>query len=156
MAVLGHRQKFFNLFLFHLLSTSNDNESSQVTLPGFSISVPVPVIRGLTRFPTIAEVTSAIVGKRVRRFVIIGCNNSQIVYYRPLTVTKWPTNGVIIYRFVSRLLNVNFYWPLCPTVFCFAFCIERKARINGTVIPWTILFHRIPSAKMMKNRIPQS
>ena len=41
MAVLGHRQKFFSLFLFHLLSTSNDNESSQVTLPGFSISVSI-------------------------------------------------------------------------------------------------------------------
>ena len=72
------------------------------------------------------------------------------------TTVNWPTNGVIIYRYVSRLLNFNFYWPLCPTVFCFAYCIERKAQINGTVIPWTILFHRKPSAKMMKNRIPQS
>ena len=35
---------------------SNDNELSQVTLPGFSICVPVPVIRGLTRFLTMAEV----------------------------------------------------------------------------------------------------
>ena len=34
----------------------NDNESSQVTLPGFSIRVPVPVIRGLARFLTTAEV----------------------------------------------------------------------------------------------------
>ena len=33
----------------------DDNESSQVTLPGFSICVPVPVIRGLTRFVTMAE-----------------------------------------------------------------------------------------------------
>ena len=88
--------------------------------------------------------------------IIIINNNNHIVYYRPLTVTKWPTNGVIIYRYVSRLLNINFYWPLCPTVFCFAYCIERKAQINGNVIPWTILFQRIPSAKMMKNRIPQS
>ena len=48
------------------------------------------------------------------------------------------------------------YWPFCPTVFCYAYCIEKKAQINGTVIPWTILFHRIPSAKMIKNRIPQS
>ena len=30
--------------------------SSQVTLPRFSICVPVPVIRGLTRFLTMAEV----------------------------------------------------------------------------------------------------
>ena len=69
---------------------------------------------------------------------------------------KWPTIGVIIYRYVSRLPNINFYWPLCPTVFCYAYCFEKKVQINGTVIPWTILFHRIPSAKMMKNRIPQS
>ena len=77
--------------------------------------------------------------------IIIGCNNNHIVYYRPLTVTKWPTNGVINCRYVSRLLNINFYWPLCPTVFCFAYCVERKAQINSTVIPWTILFHRIDS-----------
>ena len=25
------------------------------------------------------------------------------------------------------------YGPLCPTVFCFAYCIKRKAQINGTV-----------------------
>ena len=69
-----------------------------------------------------------------------------------ITVTKWLTNGVIIYRYVSRLLNITFYWPLCPTVFCFAYCIERRAQLNGTVIPWTILFHLISSAKMMKYR----
>ena len=40
-----------------IVVASNDNESSQVTLPGFSICVPVPVIRGLTRFLTMmAEV----------------------------------------------------------------------------------------------------
>ena len=39
-----------------IVVASNDNESSQVTLPGFSICVPVPVIRGLTLFLTIAEV----------------------------------------------------------------------------------------------------
>ena len=33
-----------------IVVASNDNESSQVTLPGFLICVPVPVIRGLTRF----------------------------------------------------------------------------------------------------------
>ena len=38
-----------------IVVASNDNESSQVTLPGFSICVPVPVIRGLTRFLTMAE-----------------------------------------------------------------------------------------------------
>ena len=35
---------------------SNDNESSQITLSSFSICVPVLVIRGLTRFLTMAEV----------------------------------------------------------------------------------------------------
>ena len=39
-----------------IVVASNDNESSQVNLPGFSICVPVPVIRGLTRFLTMAEV----------------------------------------------------------------------------------------------------
>ena len=34
----------------------NDNESSRVTLPGFSICEPVPVIRGPTLFLTMAEV----------------------------------------------------------------------------------------------------
>ena len=38
---------------------SNDNDSSQVTLPGFSISVRVPAIRGLTHFLTMAEVAKA-------------------------------------------------------------------------------------------------
>ena len=33
-----------------IVVASNDNESSQVTLPGFLICVPVLVIRGLTRF----------------------------------------------------------------------------------------------------------
>ena len=40
--------------------------------------------------------------------------------------------------------------------FVFAYCIERKAQLKGTVITWTILFHRILSAKMTKKRIPQS
>ena len=39
-----------------IVVASNDNESSQVTLPGFSICVLVPVIQGLTRFLTMAEV----------------------------------------------------------------------------------------------------
>ena len=39
-----------------IVVSSNDNESSQVTLPRFSICVPVPVIRGLTCFLTMAEV----------------------------------------------------------------------------------------------------
>ena len=44
-----------------IVVASNDNESSQVTLPGFSISVPVPVIRGLTCFLTMAEVEDGVV-----------------------------------------------------------------------------------------------
>ena len=53
-----------------ILVASNDNESSQVILPGFSICVPVavPVIRGLTRFLTIAEVAEVEDG-----VVIIDC-----------------------------------------------------------------------------------
>ena len=39
-----------------IVVASNDNEPSQITLPGFSICVPVLVIRGLTRFLTMAEV----------------------------------------------------------------------------------------------------
>ena len=51
-----------------IVVASNDNESSQVTLPGFSICVPVPVIRGLTRFFTMAEVAEVEDG-----VVIIDC-----------------------------------------------------------------------------------
>ena len=39
-----------------IVVASNDNESSPVTLPHFLLCVPVPVIRGLTRFLTMAEV----------------------------------------------------------------------------------------------------
>ena len=39
-----------------IVVASSDNELSQVTLPGFSICVRVPVIRGLNRFLTMAEV----------------------------------------------------------------------------------------------------
>ena len=40
-----------------IVAASNDNESSQVTLPGFSICVlERVVIRGLTRFLTMAEI----------------------------------------------------------------------------------------------------
>ena len=51
-----------------IVVASNDNESSQVTLPGFPICVPLPVIRGLTRFLTMAEVAEAEDGE-----VIIDC-----------------------------------------------------------------------------------
>ena len=44
------------------------NESSQVSLPRFSICVPVPVIRVLTRFLTMAEVSEVEDG-----VVIIDC-----------------------------------------------------------------------------------
>ena len=43
-----------------IVVVSNDNESSQVTLLGFSICVPVPVIRGLTRFLIMAEVAEVL------------------------------------------------------------------------------------------------
>ena len=53
-----------------LVVASNDNESSQVTLPGLSICVPVPVIRagGLKRFLTMSEVAEVEDG-----VVIIDC-----------------------------------------------------------------------------------
>ena len=40
-----------------IVVASSDNELSQVTLPGFSICVRVPVIRGLPFLFTMAEVT---------------------------------------------------------------------------------------------------
>ena len=51
-----------------IVVASNDNESSQFSLPSFSICVPVPVIRGLTRFLTMAEVSEVEDG-----VVIIDC-----------------------------------------------------------------------------------
>ena len=51
-----------------IVVASNDNKSSQVTLTGFSICLPVPVIRGLTRFLIMAEVTEVEDG-----VVIIDC-----------------------------------------------------------------------------------
>ena len=44
-----------------IVVASNDKESSQVTLRGFSICVPVRVIRGLTRFLKMAEVEDGVV-----------------------------------------------------------------------------------------------
>ena len=51
-----------------IVDASNDNESSQVTLPGLSICVHVPVIRGLKRFLTMSEVAEVEDG-----VVIIDC-----------------------------------------------------------------------------------
>ena len=51
-----------------IVVASNNNESSRVTLPGFSICEPVPVIRGPTRFLTKAEVAEVEDG-----VVIIDC-----------------------------------------------------------------------------------
>ena len=51
-----------------IVVASNDNESSQVTLPGFSICVPGSVLRGLTRFLAMAEVAEVEDGA-----VIIDC-----------------------------------------------------------------------------------
>ena len=43
-----------------IVVASNDNESSQVTLPGLSICLPVPVIRFLT-MSEVAEVEDGVV-----------------------------------------------------------------------------------------------
>ena len=51
-----------------IVVASNGNESPQLTLPGFSICVPVPVIRGLTRFLIMVEVAEVEDG-----VVIIDC-----------------------------------------------------------------------------------
>ena len=48
-----------------IVVASNDNESSRVTLPGFSICEPVPVIRGPTRFLSMAEVAEVEDGNRL-------------------------------------------------------------------------------------------
>ena len=58
-----------------IVVASNNNESSRVTLPGFSICEPVPVIRGPTRFLTMAEVTEVEDG-----VVIIHIDCKAIVY----------------------------------------------------------------------------
>ena len=54
-----------------IVVVSNDNELSQVTLPGFSICVRVPVIRSLTRFLTMAEVAEVEDGEVIIDFVAI-------------------------------------------------------------------------------------
>ena len=53
-----------------IVVASSDNELSQVTLPGFSICVRVPVIRGLTRF---LMITMAEAGEVEDGEVIIDC-----------------------------------------------------------------------------------
>ena len=74
-----------------IVVASNDNESSQVTLPGF----PVPVIRGLMRFLTMAEVAEvedsvviidcvAIFMKRAKEANIIATRISLNVGFREL------------------------------------------------------------------------
>ena len=81
-----------------IVVASNDNESSQVTLPGFSICVPVPVIRGLTRFLTMVEVAEvedsvviidcvAIFMKRAKKANIIATRISLNVGFRELKNT---------------------------------------------------------------------
>ena len=55
-----------------IVVASNDKESFQVTLPaGFSICVPVPVIRGLTRFLTMTEVAEVEDGAVITDFVAV-------------------------------------------------------------------------------------
>ena len=93
----------------------------------------------------------------------IGCNNNHIVYYRPLTVTEWPTNGVIIYRYVSRLL-------LTFMSYCVLFCIlywnestnkRYRNTVNNLISPNTVsqndekLYSKLPKYHMIKSPIPQ-
>ena len=52
-------------------------------------------------------------------------------YYQPLTVTKWSTNGVIIYRHVSRLLILTFIDLY--VLLCFVLHIVSKKRYRNTV-----------------------
>ena len=78
-----------------IVVASSDNESSQVTLPGLSICVPVPVIRGLKRFLTMSEVAEvedgvviidcvAIFMKRAKEANIIATRISLNVGFREL------------------------------------------------------------------------
>ena len=72
-----------------IVVASNDNESSQVTLPDFSICAPVPVIRGLTRFLTMAEVAEVaevdcVAMKRAKEANIITTRISLDVGFREL------------------------------------------------------------------------
>ena len=74
-----------------IVVASNDNESSQVTLPGFSICVPVPVIRGLTRFLTMAEVAEVEDG-----FVIIDCvamKRAKILRTTKISKKTWTSGA---------------------------------------------------------------
>ena len=116
--------------------------------------------------PSSTSATSAIVRKRVRPRITgtgtqiekpckvtwddsLSLDATTITLYisDPRQMTRKWCN---LSRYVSRLLNINFYQPLCPTVSCFAYCIERKAQINGTVIPWTILFTEYRQYKWWK------
>ena len=56
---------------------SNDNDSSQVTLPGFSICVSVPAIRGLTHFLTMVEVAKAENSEVIIDCVAISCEEGE-------------------------------------------------------------------------------
>ena len=76
-----------------IVVASNDNESSQVTLPRFLLCAPVPVIRGLTRFLIMAEVAKSarlsltvwqFFMKRVKEVNIITRRMSLDVWFREL------------------------------------------------------------------------
>ena len=60
-----------------IVVASNNNESSRVTLPGFSICEPVPVIRGPTRFLTMAEVAEVEDGVVIIDCVAIVCEEVE-------------------------------------------------------------------------------
>ena len=86
-----------------IVAASNDNESSQVTLPGFSICVLEPVvIRGLTHFLTMAEIAEveggvviidcvAVSWKRAKEANIIATRISIDVGFRELKFGKFAS-----------------------------------------------------------------
>ena len=66
-------------------------------------------------------------------------------YYQPLTVTKWSTNGVIIYRHVSRLLILTFIdlYVSYYVLFCILYQKENTNKwyhntVNNLISPNTV------------------
>ena len=55
-----------------------------------------------------------------------------------LTDTKWPTNGVIIYRYVSRLLNINFFVLFCVLYWKESANKRYRNIVNNPISPNTV------------------